>query len=170
MSKGSPLAKLARQSRCTYFLDFETPAGKDGFYATISLMSFIPMLIRAYGKPLAKLQELISPQKIYKQIDSPIEPLLKKDTWVVLYGKWGLPVAIDIEEKITSAALKNIQRSDYKNFFHGRNLWLKSRKDAGVVALITPDEKEVAGESLSIFLNILPYCSLLQVKTEQLAV
>ncbi len=169
MQTESPLATLSRKFRYARFLDFKLPSGKDGFLATNSLLAFITILIRAYRESLSESYTLPnsirSPEEIFRQINPFLQPSLKKDTWAVLYGGWGLPAAIDIESKFTEAALDHAQIADYRNFAHGRHHWLAKRgSETTVVAIITPEEKEIAKRTLDLLPGSIP---VLQLNTDK---
>lgn len=131
-------SKLAAHG--TRYLGFDLPSGEDGFLAVNSLLATITILIRAYGYQLPETLPNEQPD---------VQPLIGKTTLAVLYGSWGLPVAMDIESKFIEAALGNIQLADYRNFGHGRWLWLeKHPTTTGIVALITPGEEDLAERTL----------------------
>lgn len=166
----SPLATLSRKFRYARFLDFDLPSGKDGFLATNSLVAFITILIRAYRESLSESytlpNRLQSPEEIFRQIILPLQLSLEKDTWTILYGGWGLPAAIDIESKFTEAALHHAQVADYRNFAHGRHHWLAKRgSETAVVAIITPEEKEIAKRTLDLVPKSIPVLQLITDKT-----
>ncbi|MCL6447902.1 MAG: HAD hydrolase family protein [Armatimonadetes bacterium] len=167
--KESPLKRLSNEFRWSCFLDFDLPTGKDGFLATNSLLAFNVILIRAYKEIFMESytfpKYLPSTQEIFEQLNASVQPLLKRDVWVVLYGGWGLPAAIDSESKFTEAALKHIQLADYRNFAHGRHYWLAKRgEETGVVALITPDERKIAAKTLDLLPENIP---LLHIVTDR---
>jgi len=170
MQTGSPLATLSRKYRYARFLDFHLPSGKDGFLATNSLVAFITMLIRAYSESLSESyslpDSLQSPEEIFRQINPLLQLSLEKDTWTVLYGGWGLPAAIDIESKFTEAALHHAQIADYRNFAHGRHHWLAKRgSETAVVAIITPEEKQIAKRTVDLLPESVPVLRLITNKT-----
>ncbi len=61
----------------------------------------------------------------------------------MLFGKWGRPVALDIESKCTEAALASVQLSDYRNFAMGGTLVAKKNNNYIFVAIITKEEEAV---------------------------
>ena len=138
----SPLAERARSYTRSYVLDAEAPAGKDGYLATNSLAATMALLLRAYG------------------IDLPANPtptsfdpdaLRERPTAVILHGGWGAPVATDLESKLNESALAAALVADYRNFGHGRHLWLaRKAEETVVVALITPDVEELAERTLAL--------------------
>lgn len=170
MQTKSPLAILSKEFRYTDFLDFDLPSGKDGFLATNSLLASVIVLIRAYKEAFSENYDLPknlpSSHEIYEQLNAFAQPLFEKDTWLVLYGGWGFPVAIDIESKFTEAALKHVQIADYRNFAHGRHHWLAKRgSETGVVALITPDERKMAEKTLALLPKHIPSLRLITDRT-----
>jgi len=87
--------------------------------------------------------------------------LIQRSTWVVLHGKWGKPAAIDLESKCVEAALVNIQLADYRNFAHGRHNWVaKHLETTGVVALVGPEEVEIARRTLELLPDSVPALTL----------
>lgn len=169
MRSQSRLRLLADKYSYSSCFDLDLPSGKDGFLATNSLIGFVTLLIRAYGNLYPHIgtlsHDLILTQDKYDYIGLKAKPIVNKTTWVTLYGKWGLPSAFDLESKCTEAALCNVQLADYRNFAHGRHHWLAKRSDeSGVVALITPDDVNIAEKTL----NLLPHnVPILTLQTEE---
>src|SRR5258706_14034164 len=95
--------------------------------------------------------KLLPLDEYYEELSSSLQQMYTKSTWVVLFGGWGLPAAVDIESKFVEAALKNIQLADYRNFAHGRHHWLAKRpNETAVLALITPEEEKLARQTLDL--------------------
>lgn len=170
MRTDSALGNLTKRYRHAQIIDFNLPTGKDGFLATNSLLATATLLIRAYteastnSKPILP-EKLFSSQAIYAELTENIQQLLPKRTWIVLYGGWGLPAAVDIESKFNEVALKNVQLTDYRNFGHGRHHWIAKRGlETGIVALITPGEKALAQKTLSFIPSSIP---VLPIVTDQ---
>jgi len=171
--KGSLLKHIADEYPYVYFLEFDLPLGTDGFLATHSLLSFAIFLIRAYKDCLSlsyripeSLDSLVHPSisrhRFLSQLESDASALLKKDTLVVLYGKWSKPAAFDIESKFSEAALGNVQLTDYRNFAHGRHNWLAKNGDrTGIVAFITPEDEKIATRTLDLIPEKIPIVRLL---------
>lgn len=158
---GSPLARFARSFRFAGLQELCLPSGKDGFLATNSLIAFVTILCRAYGGRLSGQDSipaaLPSPKELLDWAQSSTAPLLSRDTWVTLYAGWGEPAALDCESKFTEAALGHVQAADYRNFAHGRHHWVAKRgEETALVALTTPDEKEVAERTLCLLPKGLP--------------
>lgn len=162
INAGSPLAALSEKYRNSYLLDFlKPPYGKDGFLATNSLLSFLIFLVRAYIDYFpcnySFPQAIPSFEEMVDFFCSDIETIVEKNTWIVLYGGWGLPAAIDLESKFTESALGNIQVADYRNFGHGRHHWIaKKGEETGIIALATPDEIRIAERTLNAIPENIP--------------
>lgn len=161
MRNGSPISKIAAKYEFPSVLEYQPPAGKDGFLATNSLLATCALLSRAYN--LQNESSLRLPESIEKLCPklgaaSSLDPqAVKRNDWVVLHGRWSSPVAVDIESKLSESAIASAQISDYRNFAHGRHHWLASRNnDSLVVALITPEDKALAERTLSKLPKTIP--------------
>lgn len=139
--------------------EFQVPSGGDGFLATNSLWASSVLLVRAFA--LANGNELNLPKNISKLVgtrkwgtfvDSMIqksEVLWSRDSVVVLHGTNSQPAAVDLESKLTEAALSNVWISDYRHFAHGRHHWLAKRgADSSVVAFVEPSDALLAERTL----------------------
>jgi hypothetical protein len=91
------------------------------------------------------------------ECDRRCRPLWNTGTLIVLHGPSTQSAAIDLESKFTEAALGNVQIADYRNFAHGRHHWLAKRgDDSAVLALLTPDDEEIASATLKLLPKSLP--------------
>ncbi len=150
--KGSPLASAIRAYSHGYVLDDPIPSGKDGYLATNSLLATMVILARAYGR--------------FNQLAEPQRPLVDaswkgRDSVVVLHGGWSSPIATDLESRLHESALLHVQISDYRNFGHGRHLWLAQRHSSTfVLALITPETQSLAMKTLRLFPRDVPVVRL----------
>ncbi|HUQ72052.1 MAG TPA: hypothetical protein VM165_21160, partial [Planctomycetaceae bacterium] len=164
----SPLGDYLQQLSWPTLHAFETPIRKDGFLATNSLLATLVILARAYGVavnvPISlppTLDVLAHPGKSWQEhADSwtpQILPLLQRQTLVVLHGTSTKPAAADIESRFTEAALGSVQVADFRNFAHGRHHWLAVNADtSAVLALSSPQDRQVAGRTLSLIPKEIP--------------
>lgn len=171
-TSGSPLSLIVKDFNYARLYEMNLPSGKDGFLATNSLLAYMVILSRAYNDCLSlslefpkTLNSLVHPQSSKKEfiirLKRKMEPLLKKNTIVVLYGKWGKPAAFDLESKLTEAALVNVQLADYRNFAHGRHHWLsKNGERTGIVCLVTSKDKDISNRTLNLIPNDIPKIQL----------
>ena len=158
----SPLADLCREHPYVDLLLYPSPAGKDGFLATNSLLGFTALLTRAYSTEFGTdtdwqdtvncLEPLLSVtaagSEAWKQATS---RLWARPTTLVLHGPSTRVGAIDLESKFTEAALGHVQLADYRNFAHGRHHWLAKRsKTSAVLAFITDADRVLAKRTLDL--------------------
>lgn len=141
----NPLSQSAAlYSRARVFAA-DAPTGKDGYLATNSLLATCVILARAYGFPLT-----LSRSRRKAVVDSSV--FEARHMVQVLHGGWGAPVATDLESKLNESALASAQLADYRNFGHGRHLWLSRRAaETVVVALVTPETAAIAKSTLRLF-------------------
>ena len=163
---GSPLARIAREAGWDV-AEFDTPAGKEGFLAVNSIIGSATLLTRAYSKVIYGREQL--PEELdsvanimadpvrMNVLESGLRKALTRDTFIVLYGKWGKPAAFDLESKCAEAALANVMLADYRNFAHGRHYWLAKRGDAStIISFVTPDEEDIAERTLNLVPSEIP--------------
>lgn len=165
MRTQSPLATIARQFRFSDVVDYDLPSGRDGFLATNSLLATLTILIRAYGELLPPDYRIPTSLQYSDDTSDPYHQctreMASRETWIVLYGGWALPPAIDIESKLTEAALCRVQIADYRNFAHGRHHWLAKRpSETAILALITPEYKRIAEKTLGLLPHDVPVLRL----------
>jgi len=127
----------------------QSPAGKDGFLATNSLLATHVILARAYGVELSPIDA------------SPAfpDPAIVGDrrTAIVLHAGWSSPTATDLESRLHESTLLNVQVSDYRNFGHGRHLWLSRRgEESLILALVTPETASIAKRTLRLIPEGIP--------------
>lgn len=160
----SPLKKNADKYSVAETIEFEIPSGKDGFLATNSLIAYFTLLPRLYGHESQSFD--IQPNSNFlKETESFAASLYEDFTITVLYAGWGKPAAVDIESKFSEAGLGNILLADYRNFGHGRHNWFdKKKKQSAIIALVTPDEEDLAKKTIGLLPQEIP---VLFVRTEQ---
>ena len=146
-------AAAAGFSRVRVFAS-ESPSGKDGYLATNSLIATCVLITRAYGLwPKS--------QQPYHKNTADCSIFEGRHMVQVLHSGWGGPVATDLESKLNESALASAQLSDYRNFGHGRHLWLAKRAaETVVVALVTPGTSAIAESTLSLFPRSIPVVRL----------
>ena len=150
LRKDSPLHKKSTKYSITKTIEFENPAGKDGFLATNSLIAYFVIIQRLYNRPV-KIKNLIVPQRFLITVKKFCEELDNDFTITVLYGGWGKPAAVDLESKFSEAGLGNILLCDYRNFGHGRHNWFdKKKRQSAIVALISEEELLLAKRTLDL--------------------
>lgn len=166
----SKLGRLLAAHPYSDLLIYPSPAGKDGFLATNSLVAFGILLARAYGslhgsatqpsvdamsRELAKIVGHESEDVTRWRQAS--EKLWNRPTTLALYGPDSAIGAIDLESKFTEAAIGHVHIADFRNFAHGRHVWLAKRaSESGVVAFITPSDAELADRTIGLLPDDVP--------------
>lgn len=158
----SRLADLANRYKYVDMFEFCSPAERDGFLATNSLLAFSVLLTRAYSRafsvrdPLPRsLRALVHPKRTTLQHQHDLE-LRCKTLWtrehlIVLFGSNTHAAALDLESKFSEAALGAVQIADFRNFAHGRHNWLaKHGASSAVVALVGQEDQELADSTLAL--------------------
>lgn len=157
MRKGAPLTKLANSYSISRGIEYEIPTKKDGFLATNSLTGFFTVLAKSSGQTISNLKEISETPLVKNEIIDFVKKLKFESTIIVLYGGWSTPIAYDLESKFTEAALGNVLLTDYRNFGHGRHHWLAKRMDSSaILALVTPEEKQIAEKTLNLIPSDIP--------------
>ena len=157
MRKDAPLTKLANSFSVSKGIEFDVPTKKDGFLATNSLTAFFTVIAKSAGYLNVENNSISVTQSYKNEISDFTSKLTFDSTTTVLYGGWATAVAYDIESKFTEAALGSVLLADYRNFGHGRHHWFAKRgSDSAIVALVTPEERQIAEKTLNIIPSEIP--------------
>jgi HAD superfamily hydrolase (TIGR01484 family) len=163
----SKLAHAAQKHKFTDSHIYKIPAGKDGFLATNSLLSYVAIFSRAYAtifdseqrwdKICKEVVDALSSQKNISNWKDASLPLLSRDNLIVLYDVNTHAGAFDIESKFTEAALGYVQLADTRNFAHGRHHWLAKRgKTSAVLSLTAKTGQRLAERTLNLIPKEIP--------------
>jgi DNA-binding MurR/RpiR family transcriptional regulator len=151
---GSPLAARARAFGRAHVFDDDIPGGKDGFLATNSLFATCVLLARAYSVDLPPDIDIAAKLNLLHNDEG-------RATVVVLHGGWSSPVATDLESKLNESAIAGALVSDYRNFGHGRHLWLARRREETLIVLLaTPETKTIAERTRALLPKDFPVAEL----------
>ena len=166
--EASSLAGLCRQHPFVDLLLYPSPAGKDGFLATNSLLGFTALLTRAYATEFGSdddWQDVIDHVKplltdtagTLETWEAATAPLWTRSTTLVLHGSSTRIGAIDLESKFTEAGLGHVQLADYRNFAHGRHHWLAKRPEtSAVLAFVNGADRTLAERTLDLIPEDIP--------------
>jgi hypothetical protein len=161
-TKGSPLAKLAQTYDGAAVLEFELPTGRDGFLATNSLLATAVLMTRAIGGAATERHLPATFENLVKgcrgaRADVPPDHFFERETLLVLCGNQSRPGAIDLESKLTEAALARVQVADFRNFAHGRHHWLAKRpRESAVLTFETPADQGLVAQTLALLPRDVP--------------
>ena len=161
----SPVAQDV-ESLSVDLLEFAQGAGKDGFLATNSLVSFLFLLSRAYSELVgvqfpSSIRDLINrgfqEQSAWETLPEAVTPLLGRESWLVLFDPDCYAIAADIESRFSEAALGSIKLADLRNFAHGRHFWAAKYSDStAALVLSQPLSGNLASRTLELIPNTIP--------------
>ena len=147
--QGAPLTDLARSFNRGDGFEFASPAGKDGYLATNSLVALNTMITRAYGADSdlpRRWRDLLDVAGVSQSLThfSKDATAIQSDEILLLFGPDTRPAAVDFESKFHESGLANVQVTDYRNFAHGRHLWIALRPRTTVILFVSPNDRAIA--------------------------
>lgn len=125
---------------------------KDGFLATHSLLAMAISLLRAAGRCLdgpvnREIEEAVLSaaqmsldHEHRKWLASRFESLAETDTLLLLFDPRLSPAALTIESSAWETAICPVQSTDFRNFAHGRHVWLAQRGENTLILSLTGAE------------------------------
>ena len=151
----SPLANEVSAFSGGALLELEIPSGKDGFLATNSLIAMMLTLMGVSTSdrqsfPIAEL--LLTASDVSRNVGN-IEFKHPEPELIIIHAGWGGPAALDLESKLSEAALAPSMICDLRNFGHGRHHWLAKR--AAKTIIVTVEDNQY-GSLFTKTLNLLP--------------
>lgn len=161
----SLLARLATRHSRASLVSVRLPFGRDGYLATSSLLSSALVLGRAYEAvtdhstiPLTLADLLQNDVGVcVAELRKSTALLWQRLSTVVLYDPLSSPGATDLESKLVESALGAVLLSDFRNFAHGRHLWLARNGDTtGLIALASQSVLSLAQRTLDLIPSTIP--------------
>ncbi len=135
----SELARRCAASQKSFLHVLPVADPKDGFLATHSLMSTVAALLTASDRVsnhaidgtladryLFDADEILARQS-RQSLTQTFASLRRSDTILLLHDPRLMPVGLLIETSVWEAGLCGVQRTDHRNFAHGRHVWLEKR-------------------------------------------
>ena len=157
----SPLVNTSLKIWAAETFSSANPTGQDGFLATNSLLAFFILTARAYqdagltARELPKTISALRKTAVWSKKD--ITKAMARQNVIILFGPHSRPAAIDLESKLSEAALAAPQLVDFRNFAHGRHHWIAKRSaETGLIAFVSPDVKDLAERTLQSVGNRIP--------------
>ncbi len=156
----SKLSIEAAKHSNVFVEEFPIPSQGDGFLAVNSLWASSVLLTRAFqqasglklriSKKLATVAGVTKWNSLIAKVAKDSEDIWQRKTTIVLYGPTSYAAAVDVESKLTEAALQNVALADYRHFAHGRHHWIaKHSGQTSVIAFVEDDERKLADRTLS---------------------
>jgi hypothetical protein len=166
MRNNSCLHEIASQYQYSKIISASSEHFMDGSLAVGSLVGSCVLLLRAYRALIGdrcilppSLAQLVARTTSIALDD--IIPYVKyalvPTTTSILYSPSLKPSAVDIESRFVEAALGNVQRTDLRNFGHGRHHWFAKRQfETGLVALVGDEQDSLATQTLELIPEPVP--------------
>jgi hydroxymethylpyrimidine pyrophosphatase-like HAD family hydrolase len=148
----SELARRCSASQRSFLHVLPVTDPKDGFLATHSLMSTVGALLTASDRVsshaiggafadryLFDADEILAMQS-RQSLAQTFTSLRRSDTILLLHDPRLMPVGLLIETSVWEAGLCGVQRTDHRNFAHGRHVWLEKRPAETMLISLTGAE------------------------------
>lgn len=123
------------------------------FIATIDTICKFGLFYRAFSgenEILDKLSVNQTPEHCFSyspRVEGSIPKLQDVTNYIVLYNGWSRPVAVDFESKMVESGIASVQLCDYRNWCHGRFIFLsKHLENTALVLFLTPREKQFVND------------------------
>lgn len=151
---GSPLAKEVLEYSTGAVMELALPSGKDGFLATNSLIAMMLGLlgISAGDKSSIPIAQLKQTAAEIADASAARELRHSEPEVIIIHAGWGGSAALDLESKLSEAALAPAMICDLRNFGHGRHHWLAKRSSKTLV--VTVEDRRYEGlftKTLNLF-------------------
>ena len=121
------------------------------FIATVETMCKFALFFKVFTNESAiadKLEVDLNPDSCFTygaRVDGDVPKLNQIKNFIVLYAGWSKPVATDFECKMIECGFASVQLCDYRNFCHGRFIFVsKHLEDSALVLFLTPREQQFA--------------------------
>lgn len=123
---------------------------KDGFLATHSMMAMITGLLLAsdqltewpQGKKLVEALCTRSSDLLASSEADAVADFCPGDTIIVLHDPQVSPVAVLLETSLWETGIAPVQRTDFRNFAHGRHVWAARHPESMFALAMTTRESE----------------------------
>ena len=141
----------------------------DGFVSTGTSLSYFALFTRIFQPDvdLEKYKTLPeSPFTLCLNDGTPLTAEAFKDvnSYIVLHGSWGRPVANNLEGKLVESGFAQAGVYDYRNYCHGRFIFTSNHlEDSAIILFISPREKDIAARTRAF---LPPTTKLIIIETE----
>ena len=122
-----------------------------GFISSNSTIAMFGLFYKAFTQDcdiVSKLDLDLSPSHCFTygaRIEGAIPKINEIKNYIVLYSGWSRPVAQDFEAKMVESGIASVQMCDYRNFCHGRFIFVsKHLEDCALVLFLSPREIDFA--------------------------
>ncbi len=147
-SDDNDVIKILKKAGFNWYV-YDWMVQSKSFIATIDTICKFGLFYKAFtdaGDILSKLQTDTTPEHCFSygpRVDGDVPQFQDIKNYIVLYNGWSRPVAIDFESKMVESGFASVQLCDYRNFCHGRFIFLsKHMEDSALVLFLTPNEQQ----------------------------
>ena len=122
----------------------------DGFVSSGTSLSYFSIFTRVFQPDVDLEKYKAVPERPFTLCLNDGSPLVSEDlksvnSYVVLQGSWGRPVADNLEGKLVECGLAQAGVYDYRNYCHGRFIFTSNHlKDSAVILFVSPRERDIA--------------------------
>ncbi len=148
----NPVVKTLNKAGARSFA-YKWPTQPKSFIATIDVICKFGLLYKAFtndGDRLGKLHVDTVSDHCFTYVpraEGEIPGFQDIKNYIVLYNGWSRPVAVDFESKMVESGMASVQLCDYRNWCHGRFIFLsKHLKDSALVLFLTPREQQFVND------------------------
>ena len=134
---------------------YEWPVQPHSFIASTSTIARFGLYYKAFTNDsdiLGKLSIDQIPSSCYTyqpRVEGEIPALKDIKNYMVLYAGWSEPIAFEFESMMVESGIASVQLCDYRNFCHGRFIFLSNHlEDTALVLFLTPREQQFARKLL----------------------
>lgn len=157
LTQSNPLLEFAVAHASLRAFAFQMDWGKDGYLATNSLIATCLLAYRAlFGNSecLTHLGPLFDQQRLAERREhfrswTGLERA-RKSGLLILFSIQAKPFAVDLESKLTEAALASVQLADLRQFAHGRHLQLAAAAPMAVIVVTSAEEAPLAAATAQL--------------------
>ena len=148
--KNHLISTVINKTGTNNWFQFKWPEYEDAFISSTSPFAVMGLFYKAFTKDsdiVSKLNIDLTPSNCYTYKTKGGEIIKESKsnikTFIALYSGWSEPTAIDFESKMVESGIASVQLCDYRNFCHGRFIYLSNHlEDSAFVLFVTPREKE----------------------------
>lgn len=158
-TKDTPAARLIGHQNNSRVFEFSYPAKKDGFLAVNSLAVTWWLVARAFG--FTPPDVAAAKRAVAANFEVSFVSNNRRHACLIIHDRWTMPVAIDLESKMSEAALCAPLICDWRQFGHGRHNWLaKNASFSSVLSLETNETLLLTERTLSLLPTKVPQTRL----------
>lgn len=135
----------------TNWFKYGWPEYKPSFISTVAPLAVMGLVYKAFTNDsdiVSKLAIDITPNACFTygaRKEGEIPPLNRVKHFIALHSGWSEPAAQDFECKMIESGIASVQLVDYRNFCHGRFVFVSAHlEETALVLFLTPRDRQFA--------------------------